>query len=239
MDKLLIVANWKANNVEPEGWVRQLSGLLNKDVADVEISLAAPFIRLHELTYIINSVGSAQPLSVCSQDLSSFADGAYTGEVTAAMLKNIGVKYSLIGHSERRRYFGETAETVGKKMAQAAENGLISIICAQTREEIPPDINKYPPGKYLIMYEPFEAISTAGTYHAEDPEKINQTISDWQAFLPPGSRFLYGGSVNPENVSKILAADGHRLLSGFVIGHASLDPAEFSSIIDGCLQKAA
>ena len=161
-----------------------------------------------------------------------FPAGAYTGEVTGEMLKSLGVKYCLIGHSERRKYFNETNEIVEKKMEQALKSGITPILCAQSADEIPANIRNYSSEKFVLMYEPFSAISAAGVYHPEDPQKVQTTLEDWKNRFNLNCRFLYGGSVNPQNVSAYVTLP---LVFGFVVGHASLDPNDFFSIIKQCL----
>lgn len=210
--RFLIIANWKAN---PTPWTA-----LDVNFENLEIAVAAPFSALSKLN---------APLIPASQDLSSFTIGPHTGEVPASLLKSLGVKYSLVGHSERRRDESETNAKIEAKMKQAIESGIVPILCAQTLEEIPANIRNFDPNLFMIMYEPSEAISTDGNYHPESPDKINSVLSDWQQKLNLKCRLLYGGSVNVENCQ--LLVENCPMLSGFVIGHASLDAAEFSRII--------
>lgn len=224
--KLLIVANWKANKVEVTDWLQQFAALSAQmgDINDqVEVVVAAPTPLLFLL---------AASNITAAQDISEFSGGAYTGETTGEVLKEVDVSYCLIGHSERRKYFGENNGIVAKKFAQALAAGITPIVCAQSWEEIPEEVRAADTGAYYLMYEPFSAISTDGQYHAESGEAVDQVLLQWQAKLPPDVRLLYGGSVNPENVSDYVKIE---LVSGFVVGHASLDPNEFFSIINKCL----
>jgi triosephosphate isomerase (TIM) len=136
---------------------------------------------------------------------------------SAQKLKEWGVKYCLVGHSYRRNNFGETNEIVAQKVAQLQKIGIIPIVCARSLAEIVP--------AEMIMYEPEEAISTNGRYHPATPEQINKAL----AAFPENSRLLYGGSVNPENCKMLI--EKCKTVSGFVVGHASLDEREFSRII--------
>ena len=114
------------------------------------------------------------------------------------------------------------------------QSKITPIICAQTFEEIPINIKNYDPTNYFVMYEPFSAISTQGNYHPESPDTVTTTLKDWQNKLPNEVRFLYGGSVSPENISSfqsLLLSNSLTHLSGFVVGHASLDAKSFSEII--------
>lgn len=198
---MLIVANWKAHIVDK----------FTVEVTNAEVVIAAPYPQL----------------ATCAQDVSMFPPGAYTGEVPAELLKDLGVKYALIGHSERRKYLGETTEMVGLKMARCLENAIIPIVCAQKFEEIPELAINTPGEKYLVMFEPFEAISNDGKYNAVTPEAVKKILIEWKDKLPNGVEFLYGGSVNSGNIKDYVS-----IVSGFVVGHASLDPEEFSKIVN-------
>lgn len=228
MAKILVVANWKANTVDPAKWLESWRAS-QVDSSKIEVALACAFPYLSAL-----AASLPDSLSLASQDVSKYPPGSYTGEVSAATLTSFKVKYCLIGHSERRKYFKETTLDAGIKFDQAIDSGLIPIICAQSLEEIPQEVNSVPSDKYLVMYEPSSAISTNGQYHAESVENVSMTLMDWQKKLPSGVGFLYGGSVNPENITAFLPlcqSNSLPHLSGFVIGHASLDPQDFSAII--------
>ena len=213
----LIVANWKSNLVDINKW--------KFDVPEkIEVAVAPSFPFLH----------TVKGFTLCAQDVSAYPPEAYTGEVAAKLLANIGVKYCLVGHSERRKNLHETNFDVEAKMNQAIQNGIIPILCAQTLEEIPENIRNLPGNKFMIMYEPASAISSEGQYHPEAPEKIQLTLSDWQKKLNLSCRFLYGGSVNPDDCSLFIAHCP--LVSGFVVGHASLEAESFFAIIKKCLQ---
>ena len=219
MDKrFLIVANWKANLVDTSKW--------RLDVFEkIEIAVAPPY----PLLSLVNG------FTLCSQDVSAFPVGAYTGETPAKLLASLGVKYCLVGHSERRKNLHETNLEVEAKIDQAIVNGITPIICAQSLEEIPENIRNLPGDKFMIMYEPASAISSEGQYHPESPEKIQSTLSQWQTKLNLSCRFLYGGSVNQEDCPLIIAHCP--LVSGLVVGHASLEPESFFAIIRKCLQS--
>lgn len=227
----LIVANWKANTVPLTTWLQKFRadyGELSSGGTHVEVALAASYPTLFLLEDTL--------YHLASQDVSMFPEGAFTGEVPASQLQEFGVTYTLLGHSERRKHLGETTEMVDKKLEQAMNSKLIPIICAQTLDEIPKSLANYSADSYYVMYEPAEAISTNGTYHAESPQDVEKTLLTWSEALPKGTRFLYGGSVNEKNVSSFLplAEKADSLLFGFVVGHASLDPDTFFSIITQC-----
>lgn len=208
----LIVANWKAN----------IGPIYNFSVPqNIEIAVAPSFPQISSIP---------TNFSRAAQDVSSFSAGSFTGEVPAEVLKTLGVKYCLVGHSERRKYRKETTEDINLKMENLIKQNIIPIICAQTLEEIPGNIKDYDGQQIFVMYEPFSAISKNGVYNPEQPEDIKQTIMAWQSHLPNGIKFLYGGSVNLENIGNITS--NAQTLSGFVVGHASLDPQNFSSMIN-------
>lgn len=149
-----------------------------------------------------------------------FTRAAQNVDGNARQLKDLGVKYCLVGHSYYRNNFGETNEIVQKKVEELKAVGIIPIVCARSLEEVVP--------AEIIMFEPEGAISTNGQYHPESPEKIQEVLSTF----PQDAKLLYGGSVNPEDCSLIIAHCP--LVSGFVIGHACLNPAEFLNIIKQC-----
>lgn len=206
-NKFLVIANWKAN--EPPAYTFSPPENIEVAIAPPSPLLAAP--RDHFLK--------------AAQDVSRFPEGPETGEVPAKLLAELGVKYCLVGHSERRKLLGETTQVAGEKFDQLVAAGIVPIVCARTQDDIPP--GKTAP--LTVMYEPEEAISTNGHYHSESPENINRVLNDWQTKLPAGTRFLYGGSVNPGNIKDIIT--NCPLVTGLVIGHASLDPATFADII--------
>jgi triosephosphate isomerase len=193
--KRIIIANWKSNIPDISNFKFQISNL------DLEIVLAAPY------PYIDKIEGFTRG----SQDVSRFPNGAYTGEVTAEMLKKLDVKYCLVGHAERRKYFGETGFVIEQKINQLKNQGIIPILCVQKPEDIL--------DTEYIMYEPFSAISTPGNFHPESVEKVLEFRK-----LVKG-KFLYGGSLNPQNIGNYLFADG------FVIGQASLDRNTFHELL--------
>ena len=219
--KILIVANWKANKTVEESlnWLKEFKKRWRRR-KNIEIVLCPPYTALSPLRSEIRNWKLGIRLG--AQDISPFPSGAYTGEVSGEMLKEL-VDYVLIGHSERRKYFGETEEMVKRKIKRAKEFGIKPIVCVANFAQIPKEKN------LILMYEPPSAISKKGVYRPCDPEKVAQTLSLWRKKLNRlNPRFLYGGSVNRENVSSFLAI---REVSGVAVGHASLDPEEFFQIL--------
>ncbi len=211
---MLIIANWKSNNVSTTGWLSQ-----TEVDSKVKVVVAAPYTMLFLL--------ASGPFLLGAQDVSMFPPGPYTGEVPAELLSDLDVVYCLVGHSERRKYLNETTEMVGKKMARLLECGITPVVCAQNFEEIPELAMNTPGERFKVMFEPFEAISKDGKSNAVSPAKVQETLYEWKTKLPPGVEFLYGGSVNSSNVSTYA-----NFVSGFVVGHASLDLEEFNKLVN-------
>lgn len=212
--KFLIIANNKANITNLQYPI--------PDAQNLEIAIATPFPFIENIP---------ENFFRAAQNVSTFSNGPYTGEVTADMLKILNVKYCLVGHSERRKYFHETNDQVQEKISQLLKNGIVPIVCAQDFDEIPNNIEGC-----LVMYEPFSAISTQGKYHSKSPNDVNEILTEWQMKLPKEIKFLYGGSVNPENAASYIA--NCPLVAGFVVGNASLTPDSFNQVIESVLKAS-
>ena len=246
MNKILI-ANWKMNPAKEADAVKLAKG------SDVEgVILCPPF------PFLIAVKKATKKAKLGAQDLCFEPSGSFTGEVSAAQLVSVGVEYVIVGHSERRAHLGETDELIGKKVAAALEAGLIPVVCVgetlderekgQTREVIDrqirmafsliPTSNKKEKFNVIITYEPVWAISTnhsveAGLGKAEvpTPAAVEDMISYMQGIvrgLPIVPAFLYGGSVNKENVESFLGCSG---VHGGLVGAASLSPVDFKEMI--------
>ena len=209
---------------------------LAERVGEVEIVLCPPYVSLHAT---LQGLGSESRVQVYAQNVHWELEGAYTGEVSAPMLLELGVKGTIVGHSERRQYFGETDETVQLRAKAALEAGLAVIACVgeteQEREagETEAVLQRQVPGlpdheRLVIAYEPVWAIGTGKTASPETAQKAHAFVKS----LHPGP-VLYGGSVNPENAPSLLAQPD---VDGALVGGASLDPTAFESI---CLAAAA
>ncbi|MCL5675635.1 MAG: triose-phosphate isomerase [Patescibacteria group bacterium] len=230
MGKKLIVANWKSNKNPQEavGWLDEFIKLANSQqlkTNDFEIVICPPFVDLPVLHGKLKISNFKFQISLGSQNVSPFPDGSYTGEISAGQLSGL-VKYGLIGHSERRKYFGDTTGLVDKKLAQLVKFQIKPIVCAQSLDDIPLSIKSFSFEQVIIMFEPASAISVNGVYQSEQPSVIKATIERWKKQLGPYI-FLYGGSVNPQNAAPLLATGAN----GFVIGHASLTPDSFFEIL--------
>ena len=224
------------NKTRPEAVAcrEALGGMLAGRSAAVEVAVAPPFPFLADLA------DPAGRWALAAQDCSSEASGAFTGEVSAAMLASCGCRYVIVGHSERRKHFGETETTLARKLARAREAGLLPIFCvgetlAQREEGLTEEVlrrqvealERDPRDQPLVAaYEPVWAIGTARN---ATPEQAEDTIGRLRELIGHRAslRVLYGGSVTAGNASELAARPG---ISGFLVGGASLDPAGFSEI---------
>ena len=241
MKKILIVANWKMNpNTLEEA--KNLFGLIKKGFGpatggstprksggrtplskNLEIVICPPFIYLSLLglkPYTLNPKLGAQN---CSWE----QKGAYTGEISPKMLKNLGVEYVIIGHSERRKYFKETNGIIEKKLRAVIKLGLKPILCIDKISQIPKDIEnwKLKIENLIIAYEPLFAI---GTGKACSWQKAKEMRIKIRLLASEANRILYGGSVNSQNAKDYIKQAG---FDGLLVGGASLDAKEFIKII--------
>jgi len=243
---MLIVANWKAY-VEEFSTAQKLFSLskrLSRITSDV-IALAPPAPFLGAL-----AVRNKSNIAFAAQDISRTAGGALTGEVTARTYATAGATYAIIGHSERRAA-GDTSTTIGEKLAQALAHGLTPILCvgeterdtegrylAIVREEITSALGNLAPkerARVIIAYEPLWAIGKTAdaAIRVSDLSEMVLYIRKVLSELLLGksanhTQVLYGGSVEPENADTLAANSG---VDGFLIGHASVDPDSFASLI--------
>lgn len=220
MKDLYIVANWKANKTTTEAleWLAGMSSGL-ADISSKKIIVCSPFISVATVSEFVKS--NNLPIEVGAQDVSAFPLGAYTGEVPAALAAK-HARYSIIGHSERRQNLGENDEVLQTKVKNAQGARIEPIFCIQN-ENTP-----VPAGVRIVAYEPIEAIGTGNPDTPEDAERVARAVKEKNGQV---EHVLYGGSVTSENVSSFTKMDN---ISGVLVGGASLDPEEFSSIIKQC-----
>ena len=241
--KKLIVGNWKMNGslIVNEALMSALAqGLAGKSGCDVAVCVPAVYL------------GQVQALKTAgidlgAQDVSAHASGAYTGEISAAMLKDFGVRYAIVGHSERRQFHGETDALVADKTRAALAGGITPIVCvgetlaereAGRSEEIVKrqlaaviHTNGHCISEVVVAYEPVWAIGTGKTASPEDAQRVHAVLrAQLKAATDraPSIRILYGGSMNAANASSLLVQPD---IDGGLIGGASLKPADFLSII--------
>ena len=253
MLKPLIVANWKMNPLSNEEALRLFKVVKKelKDIESIEIVICPPFTQLP----VINR----QPpisLKLGAQNCFWKDEGAYTGEISPRMLRNLGCSYIIIGHSERRKYFGETDEMINKKIRTALKNNLKPILCTgETLEEYKKDktdkvlisqlqtalkdISKFQISnfKFQIAYEPVWAIGTGVTPNMDGIMSAKLLIRKilakmYSRPIAEKVRILYGGSVSSKNANDFLKKAG---MDGLLIGGASLKAMEFVRIVKSIL----
>jgi triosephosphate isomerase (TIM) len=243
----LIAGNWKMNKLpgEAESWATNFKDALVHLNVEADILICAPFTHLASL----RTVFTDSPVAVGSQDVSQHSEGAYTGEVSAEMLKDIGVTYAIIGHSERREYHQENDALVNAKVKKTLETGLRPILCvgeslsqreAEQAEsvvlaQLEADLNGVTfsnANDLVVAYEPIWAIGTGKTATSDDAQAMSATIRSALKKLYPkdadGIRILYGGSMKPSNAKELL---GKPDINGGLIGGASLKIEDLVEIV--------
>lgn len=246
MRRRLCVANWKMNktNAEAAAFVERFMQSVSTIPENVDLVICPPFTALHTVAASLDAAqGRGGRVKLGAQNMHWEPSGAFTGEISAPMLLEIGVQYVILGHSERRQYFGETDETVRLKTAAALGNGLTPIVavgesldvrrqgrtqshvCAQTLGALagldPQDV-----AKLVIAYEPIWAI---GTGQNCDPNDANEVMHEIRGCVSGMENvpILYGGSVKPDNIAAYTAqAD----IDGGLVGGASLDAEGFAAL---------
>ena len=247
MRKKVIAGNWKMNMLPNEAmkFIEDLAPLV-KDTKN-EVILCVPYT---DLFYVLLTVQGTN-IKIGAQNMHFEEKGAYTGEISAKMLKSINVEYVIIGHSERRQYFNETDETVNKKIKAAFENGLKPIVCVgetleQRDEGTTIDIitnqtklaleglTDEQVANTIIAYEPIWAIGTGKTATSEDAQKAIKSIRDkicqiYGQNVSDRVIIQYGGSVKSSNAKELFEMSD---IDGGLVGGASLKPDEFSKIVN-------
>ena len=246
MRKAIIAGNWKMNKTPDEA--RALVEELIPLVADAEcdVVVCPPFVDLCPVSKAIKGTN----IHLGAQNIHWAKSGAFTGEISADMLKKFGVEYAIVGHSERRQYFGETDATVNMRAKAALENGISPIICVgesleqrergETDEFVASQVRGALEGisaddarRVVIAYEPIWAIGTGRTATAEMAEEtitvIRKTLrSIFGNDAAETVRIQYGGSMNPQNAASLMAMEN---IDGGLIGGASLKAEDFSKVV--------
>ena len=246
MRKPIIAGNWKMNLTPSEGvaLVNELIPMVKDAKCEVVVCPTAA---------CLDAVGKAikgTNIKLGAQNVHFAEKGAYTGEISAAMLKELGCEYVIIGHSERRQYFGETDETVNKRVLAAVKAGLVPIICVGesleqreqgiTREVVSMQTKLALQGlvagevaDVVIAYEPIWAIGTGKTATSAEADEtigdIRRAIREVFGDAADSTRIQYGGSMNPGNVSELMAK---KEIDGGLIGGASLKAQDFSKVVN-------
>jgi triosephosphate isomerase len=254
MRKKIVAANWKMNMTQAESARFVQSLLLDLgDITDVEVVILPPFTAIAK---VMEALGASQSIKVGAQNMHWEPNGAFTGEISAALLRDLLVRYVVLGHSERRSLFGETDEIVNRKVRAAHEATLRPIVCVgetleqrdkgnvekilsiQLRGSLK-DLNEKELQETVIAYEPVWAIGTGRNATPEQAQQahafVRQTLREISDEATADRiRIQYGGSVKPENAHNLMIqAD----IDGALVGGASLDPRSFAQIVKAAREK--
>ncbi|NDV66364.1 triose-phosphate isomerase [Bacteroides sp. 224] len=250
MRKNIVAGNWKMNKTLQEGieLVKELKDVLAADKPACEVVVCTPFIHLASVATILEVTNIGVGAENCADKVS----GAYTGEVSATMVASTGAKYVILGHSERRAYYGETAEILKEKTKLALANDLTPIFCigevlaereankqnevvyAQLAESLF-DFSAEEFSKIVLAYEPVWAIGTGKTATSQQAQEIHAYIRSviaekYGKEVADNTSILYGGSCNPSNAKELFSNPD---VDGGLIGGAALKVADFKGVIDG------
>jgi len=245
MRKPIIAGNWKMNKTIKEA-LEFVSDIKGKTNVEVDAVICAPFTLLKDL----KESTKGTDIKIAAQNMHFEDNGAFTGEVSPLMLKELNIDYVVIGHSERRQYFNETDETVNKKVLKALETGINPIVCVgETLEQRESDNTKKVVevqvkealkevkdsdlSKVVVAYEPIWAIGTGKTATAEQANDvisyIREVIKGLYGDLSQELRIQYGGSVKPSNVKEIM---GQSDIDGALVGGASLASKDYLELVN-------
>lgn len=249
MRKNIVAGNWKMNKTLQEGvaLAKELNEVLASKTPDCDVVIGTPFIHLATVAAIVDT----KKIGVAAQNCADKESGAYTGEVSAAMVKSTGAAYVILGHSERREYYHETSVILNDKVALALANGLTPIYCCgealdvrnankqnefvkNQLEETIFNLSADDFKKLVIAYEPIWAIGTGVTASTEQAQDmlayIRSIIAEkYGKEIAEGTSILYGGSCNAKNAPELFAQPD---IDGGLIGGASLKVVDFKAIID-------
>ncbi|TYT21680.1 triose-phosphate isomerase [Corynebacterium urealyticum] len=249
--KPLIAGNWKMNlnHLEAIQVVQKFSFALPKEYYErVDVAILPPFTDIRSVQTIVE--GDKLQISYGAQDVSAHDSGAYTGEVSGAMLAKLGCSFAVVGHSERRQYHGEDDATVAAKARAALKHGLTPIVCVgeplevrEAGEHVGYVVDQLQASlsglggeelsKIVLAYEPVWAIGTGKVASAADAQEVCVAVREALAELggedvAAGVRVLYGGSVKRESIGELMAQPD---IDGGLVGGASLDGAEFARLV--------
>ena len=254
MRNRMIAGNWKMNETFAEG-IELAQGIVDQLASgsgNVDVVIAPPLVDLKGVSEVLSQANSSVALS--AQNVYWEESGAFTGETSPAMLTSVGATHCIIGHSERRGYFGETDEDINRKAKALMAHGIVPISCcgeslevrnAGTHVQFVVDQIKADtkgleitdPSKYVIAYEPIWAIGTGMTATADDAQEvcgaIRKTLVEiFGAEIADGIRILYGGSAKPENVGGFLEKED---VDGALVGGASLKADSFVAMVKSAM----
>ncbi|MFN3375453.1 MAG: triose-phosphate isomerase [Burkholderiaceae bacterium] len=244
MKRKLIAGNWKMNGslAANEALLRAIvAGLPAQAACDIAVAVPAPYLAQ------VQALTAGTSVAMGAQDVSAHEAGAYTGEVSAAMLRDFGVRYALVGHSERRQYHGESDAVVAAKVQRALAAGITPVVCVgetlaereagQTEQVVRRQLaavihaNGHCVSEIVVAYEPVWAIGTGRTATPEQAQAVHTVLRAQLAAATEHAarmRILYGGSMNATNAAELLAQPD---IDGGLIGGASLKAPDFLQII--------
>ena len=243
MSRKLIAGNWKMNGglAANEALVKAMLADIGAPACDVALCAPAPYLAQ------LQSLLQGSPIAWGAQDVSAHEQGAYTGEVSVAMLKDVGCRYAIVGHSERRQYHGETDELVAAKAQRALAGGVTPIVCvgetlaqreageteAVVKRQLAAVIHTvgHCITEIVVAYEPVWAIGTGKTATPEQAQQVHAVLRAQRAAAttnPTRIHILYGGSMNAANAASLLTQPD---IDGGLIGGASLKAADFLQIV--------
>ncbi len=249
MRKKIVAGNWKMNTTLQEGvqLAKNVNDILAKNAPKCTVILGTPFIHLTEVVKVVD----AKNIKVAAENCADKEKGAYTGEVSAAMVKSTGAQYVILGHSERRTYYGETDAILKEKVDLALANGLLPIFCigevleqreANKQNEVVKaqvenalfHLSAEDFGKIVLAYEPVWAIGTGKTATSAQAEEIHAYIrsviaAKYGKEVADNTTILYGGSCKASNAKELFAQPD---VDGGLIGGASLKAEDFYGIIE-------
>ena len=242
-----IAGNWKMHKTVAEAEAFVAGFLPQVSTAEgVDVAVCAPFTALGAL---VDSTRGSR-VQVFAQNMHEAPSGAFTGEVSAPMLTELDVHGVVLGHSERRAYFGETDRALARKVPAALEAGLVPILCVgeteeerennetqrKLRQQVQEDLAKVPEDRLAEVVVAYEPIWAIGTGHVATPAQAQEAIAFVRALIGDRSReqaerarILYGGSVKPDNAAELLALPD---VDGALVGGASLEPGSLAAIVD-------
>ena len=253
MRKPFVAGNWKMNtdsHTSVELVKRIASGFVKTAGQSVTVAVCPPFVYLQSVAKALSSSG----IAVGAQDIYFEPKGAFTGEISASMLKDVGCLYCLCGHSERRHVIGETDELINKKVAAAITGGILPILCvgelleereaSQTNEVVTRQVKEGLAGlnaekmqAVTIAYEPVWAIGTGLTATPEQAQEVHEFIRKligqmYDEEIAGEIRILYGGSVKPDNAAELMS---QKDIDGSLVGGASMKADDFLAIIQAAV----
>lgn len=239
MRKVIIAGNWKMYKTQGEAaeFLTEFMPQIDDAPEHREVVLCVPFTDLT----IVNKSLHGSRIRLGAQNVHWEECGAYTGEISASMLTEMGVRYAIVGHSERRQYFGETDQTVNLRLKAAQQGGLIPILCVgETKQQRDAGeterviLNQLDCGlvgidldRLVIAYEPIWAIGTGETCQVGEANRVIGLIRD--QLTDPQVTIQYGGSVKPSNIDEIMAQPQ---IDGVLVGGASLSATDFAGIVN-------